>query len=33
MDESLRERRRVYEEALRGVKYFSPGRILTVPEE
>ena len=33
MDESLIERRRVYDEVFRNVKYFYEGRTLTVPEE
>ena len=33
MDASLTERRRVRDEALRGVKRFSQGRDKTVPEE
>ena len=33
MGETLTERRRVREEALRGVNLFSRGRNLTVPEE
>ena len=33
MEETLMQRRRVSDEALRGVKLFRQGRILTVPAE
>ena len=33
MGETLMQRRRVNDEALRGVKFFRQGRILTVPAE